>query len=553
MRDKCACVLMAVILIGLAQAVGAVPGDTVKSIAAPHSCPQGMAYDGKYLWVVDRHSDMIYKVDPSNGKTVDSLPAPGYVPRGLAWDGARLWCVDAEAGSIYAINPETEIVEQTIGCPVSVPTGLAWDGRFLWVAADRDDKVYQISTEDGTTTKSIPAPTRGVTGLTFDGTYLWASDRTRDMIYMFTPDRGDVIIAFDAPGPHALGLAWDGKYLWSVDYQKDRIYQLVVDDGTPVARYKEKVEQVEFIMQARNYGPGQVQKLDLYIAIPHNLNNQDLLAPVQFIPEPTDILTDKWGQQVAHFQFADVAATQFKDVSMLAKAKLYQTRYFIFPNRVGPLSEIPDSVRRVYLADDTKFSMSDPIIQNAVKAAVGNETNPYWIARRIFNYIIEHMEYELAGGWNIAPAVLERGNGSCSEYSFVYIAMCRAAGVPARYAGSIVIRGDDASYDDVFHRWVEVYLPRFGWVPVDPSGGDAPLPADRAGAFGNLNNRYLITTMGGGGSEFLEWGYNANVRYTTKGRCKVEAEYFGEWTPLTADEAKSADIGDSPRTCPPQR
>lgn len=39
------------------------------------------------------------------------------------------------------------------------------------------------------------------------------------------------------------------------------------------------------------------------------------------------------------------------------------------------------------------------------------------------------------------------------------IAMCGAAGLPARYVGALVVRGDDASLDYVFHRWVEVYLP----------------------------------------------------------------------------------------------
>ena len=142
------------------------------------------------------------------------------------------------------------------------------------------------------------------------------------------------------------------------------------------------------------------------------------------------------------------------------------------------------------------------------------------------------MEYELAGGWNIAPAVLARGNGSCSEYSFVYIAMCRAAGLPARYAGSVVIRGDDASWDNVFHRWVEVYLPNYGWIPVDPSGGDSSWPSAQADNFGYLNNRFLITTVGGGGSEYLGWSYNSNEEWMSKGRCKVAVENFGEWTPL---------------------
>lgn len=220
---------------------------------------------------------------------------------------------------------------------------------------------------------------------------------------------------------------------------------------------------------------------------------------------------------------------------MSAEAKLYQNRYFIWPERVGSLDNIPRDIRDTYLINDTKFSYGDPVIQKAVRAAVGDEENPYWIARKIYNYVIEHMEYELVGGWNIAPTVLDRGNGSCSEYSFVYISMCRAAGLPARYAGSVVVRGDDACWDNVFHRWVEVYLPGYGWIPVDPSGGDSEWPADRANYFGFLNNRYLITTIGGGGSEYLEWSYNANEKWTSTGRAKVESENFGEWTPKEED------------------
>jgi transglutaminase-like putative cysteine protease len=142
------------------------------------------------------------------------------------------------------------------------------------------------------------------------------------------------------------------------------------------------------------------------------------------------------------------------------------------------------------------------------------------------------MEYQLSGGWNTAPAVLERGNGSCSEYTFVFLSLCRAAGLPARYAGSIAIRGDDASLDDVFHRWAEVYLPNYGWIPVDPSGGDSPSPEAQADYIGHLANRYLITTQGGGNSQYLGWQYNSDSKWTSQGKCKIYVETIGEWNPI---------------------
>jgi transglutaminase-like putative cysteine protease len=290
----------------------------------------------------------------------------------------------------------------------------------------------------------------------------------------------------------------------------------------------------------RNFGPGTMETLDAYLAVPTNLDNQKLLAEPTYSPAPTDFLTDQWGQKVAHFRTTKDLAGSTERFSMSVSAQIWDTRYYLFPERVGKLDNVPREVRDKYLADDEKFDMKNPIIQKAVKEAVGEEKNPYWIMRKIFRYIITHMEYELSGGWNTAPAVLARGNGSCSEYTFVFLSMCRAAGLPARYAGSVVIRNDDASIDDVFHRWAEVYLPGYGWIPVDPSGGDSPSPEAQADFIGHVANRYLITTLGGGNSQYLGWNYNADQSWTSKGPCKILAENLGEWNPLKPDSTTQA-------------
>ena len=138
----------------------------------------------------------------------------------------------------------------------------------------------------------------------------------------------------------------------------------------------------------------------------------------------------------------------------------------------------------------------------------------------------------MIGGWDVPEVVMKRGSGSCSEYTFSFIALCRAAGLPARYQGSIVVRGDDASVDEAFHRWAQVYLPNYGWVPVDANRGDARSPADQARGFGELSNRFLITTESGGDSEYLAWGYNSHATWKATGYCKVEEENLGFWEPL---------------------
>jgi len=518
--------------LGAVSPAWSTPGDTVRSIPVPACCPTGLTSDGDHLWLADRRTDMLYQLDAVSGTVLDSLPAPAYSPTGLTWDGSHLWVVDADEKLLYAVNPETRIVERTLWCPVSRPGDLAWDGEYLWICDDGSDEIHKLSTEDGTTMMSFEAPSSHPGGLAFDGTYLWVSDRYKDMVYMVWPATGDVVLSLHAPGSHPTGLTLLDGELWVVDYQDDRVYQVIVEDGTLFSREEPRRQQLDFIHQVRCFGPDSAKTVDVYLSVPQNMNNQKLLGEVLFDPAPTEIVPDQWGQPVAHFRFTDLAAGEHVEVSSTARVELYENRYFVRPERVGGLDDIPGDIRATYLVDNSKFALGDAVIQKGVKAAVGDETNPYWIARKLYNYVIDHIEYELAGGWNIAPTVLERGTGSCSEYSFVYIALCRAAGLPARYVGSVAVRGDDASWDNVFHRWVEIYLPGYDWVPVDPSGGDSDWPAARADAFGFLQNRFLITTAGGGGSDYLEWDYNANERFTTRGRCKMAVENFGEWSPL---------------------
>lgn len=539
------------IIMVLTAAAYGTPGDTVRSIPSPSGYTIGLAFDGKYLWSSDRRTDLLYKIDPANGKCLDSFASPGYGITGLTWDGHWLWCVDPEAGFIYAVDPKTRLVERTISSPTAQTGGLAWDGKYLWLVDNAANKVCRLDPTDGTTIVSLTAPTGGCGALAYDGTYLWVADRFTNEIYMMTTESGDVVVTLAAPGQYTSGLAYDGKNLWVADYQTDKCYQLVIDDGVPFVAKDKRVENMEFVHQVRNFGPDTVTDIQVFLAIPHDMNSQKLIGDIKYQPKPTEIVKDKWGQEIAKFEFKNVAANQQTDASMKVQAELYRCRYFLFPNRVGKLEEIPAEIRKQYLVNDVKFSYHSSVIQDAVKAAIGTEINPYWIGRKIFRYVIDHMSYELSGGWNTAPTVLARTTGSCSEYTFVYIAMCRAAGVPARYAGAVSWRDDDASWDDVHHRWVEIYLPNFGWIPVDPSGGDNPWPQNQAQAFGYTDNRFVITTLGGGGSEYLDWNYDANERWVSKGKCKIVVKSFGEWTP-GGENAESAGGTTKPKDCAPK-
>ncbi|UCE05420.1 MAG: hypothetical protein JSW07_17665 [bacterium] len=533
-RTVCSCLYLILFLCLIPNLCFATVGDVVKSFNSPGHFSTGLAYDGHHLWVADRKTDLLYQIDTKDGSVLKTLTAPGFSPTGLAWDGTHLWNIDDKERYLYRINVKTGIAERVIEAYTKNPKDICWDGKLLWIADDRLDIVMSVDPEDGMMISNFPSPASYPDGLTFDGKYLWITDRVEDMIYRVDPQSGKVISALHSPDKYPRGLAWDGKYLWNVDYQSDKVYQIKINDDKFLAKLDPKIQKLENTFDFRNYGPGDVTTLDVYIAIPEDRDNQQLLEPVSFEPKPTAILTDQWDQKVAHFQVKNLGSGEFFRATMTIKARIWSIEYYINPDKVGKFDDIPTDIKQKYLTDGKKLMIHDPFIQQTARSIVGDEKNPYWIARKVFDYLIDHLSYNLkpVGGWNTAPTVLKRGTASCSEYSFSFISLCRTVGLPARYVGAVSLRGDDASLDEVFHRWCEIYLPNYGWIPFDANKGDKPKAADQAKGIGDVDCRYIITTTGGGGSTYMDWTYNFNYRWTSKDKCRIYTEYYGEWSPL---------------------
>lgn len=394
------------------------PGELVtRQLESPASCPMGLAWDGERLWVSDRREDRLYAFDALSGSLVAELPSPGFQPAGLAWDGRCLWCADQEEGKLYRIEPDTGLVVRTVDAPWPKPTGLAWDGERLWVADERKRVICLVDPADGTTIRSFPAPAESPQGLAWDGRTLWCSDRKMDRVHGISPEGGEVLITLHSPGPYPTGLACDGgDGLWSVDYQTDRCSSLEVGGRGPAILVDEQRHaRITVTTDVLNYGPDVTEKLEIYLALPSDLPGQQLINGPQFSPEPTRMTSDRWGQAVAVFETSGIGAGTLNRVEMEVEAKISRTRHLFHPDDVGPLAEIPPAISGAYLADDTKFDLRHPLIQAIANELNAGVDNPYWIARNTFHYLIDNLFYELAGGWNTAPAVLERGNGSCSD------------------------------------------------------------------------------------------------------------------------------------------
>lgn len=521
--------------LGAAASYAVPPGHILAAFPAPCESPSDLAWDGQTLWVADWRDGVIYRVSAEDGAVLGQIDAPGYKPEGLAWGAGFLFVCDGTADKVYKLDPATGEVQASYETPGSSPKGLAYDGTSLWLGDDREDQIYELIPDDGTILSYFKAPSANITALAWDGDYLWVSDRISDEMHMETRDGGMVIGSLDSPGAYPSGLAFGEGKLWVADFETQNIYGLEVMECDPYLVTDRRETMLSFRHVIRNDGPGVVTEAKINVAVPpDSLENQKTFE-IEFGGGTPEFVEDKWGQRVAAYLFSDVQPGQSVEASYNLRGEVGHLKYFVRPEKVGSLSKIPGGIKREYLVDGTRYRMDDPVLKAAVKEAIGDEERPYWIARKAFNWVIDKLEYQMIGGWDVPATLIKRGTGSCSEYAFLYIAMVRSVGLPARYEAGTAVRGDDASVDEAYHRWVEVYLPNYGWVPVDPSRGDKEWPADRAESIGNVTNRLFITTHGGGDSEYLSWNYNSIAFVKFSGRATVAEDAHIVWRRAEAE------------------
>lgn len=109
-----------------------------------------------------------------------------------------------------------------------------------------------------------------------------------------------------------------------------------------------------------------------------------------------------------------------------------------------------------------------PGLRELSRRIIGTETNPVRIARALFLWIAENLQYSHALEYstirNISDYVLQKRYGDCGQHALFYIALCRLNGIPARWQS-----GWDTTPDDkVIHDWMELYIEPYGWIPADP-------------------------------------------------------------------------------------
>ncbi|MBN1335808.1 MAG: hypothetical protein JXB39_07585 [Deltaproteobacteria bacterium] len=493
--------------------------------------PTGIVRLDDRLLVGDARTGSILEIDPSSRAVIGTRPASGTFPTGLATSGGLLFTTDLHQARIVRRRAEGPAGPGPLPYYGTSPWGLAAEEGRIYVLDVSDRTIRVVEDADGAEIRTFPAPGRRPTALAWGEGRLWAADAYAREIYAMDPASGQVVHGLPSPARFPSGLAVHGDRLFVSDLQAGRLFEVRPFAERPVVEDRWQRYEVELRVDLVARGPGEVTDPRAAFAVPETRPGQRI-GQIRYSPEPDEVVQWPSGQRIATFRGPPMKDGDRRALRMTVDVEVGHIAFQVDPDRVQAVPSILPADVSEGLQDGRKVRLTDDSVQRRVREVLGDETRPYHRVRRIYESVVDEIAYDLSGGWGAAPVVLERGTGSCSEYTFALVALLRAAGIPARYVGAIVNRTLTGGVDHVFHRWAEAWLGEpWGWVPLDANRGKSEDPAERARGFGTVPNRYLVTTVSYGETDLLDWDYNYRVEYDVSGDATLEATAIAVWTP----------------------
>ena len=127
-----------------------------------------------------------------------------------------------------------------------------------------------------------------------------------------------------------------------------------------------------------------------------------------------------------------------------------------------PLQGVEDE----FLGASAHIQTDAPAIRAKAQEILDGEVNSWRAAEKLCQWVHTAItEKKMSGGLDSSLTALETLSGDCTEHTVLFIALARAAGIPARICSGITY-AKDAFY---YHFWPEVYVGT--WVQMDPTFG----------------------------------------------------------------------------------
>lgn len=215
---------------------------------------------------------------------------------------------------------------------------------------------------------------------------------------------------------------------------------------------------VTFTVDMSKYDKG--SKVRVWIPVAQT-NDYQTVEDVNF--EIGELNTDADGNQMLYVEWDEETDPETRVASVSFKASRDE---IIAPELVeeGEVEGMDE-----YLGESAMVVTTGEVKELADEITAGQDT-VLGKARAIYDWIYDNMvrDNDVVGcGQGDVCTLINTKAGKCTDINSTFVALCRAAGVPAREMFGV--RMNDEVITNNEHCWAQFYLPGTGWVSADPA------------------------------------------------------------------------------------
>jgi hypothetical protein len=215
--------------------------------------------------------------------------------------------------------------------------------------------------------------------------------------------------------------------------------------------------------------PGDARRVRVWVPLPNTDEFQTISQLELKAPRTVHVREDsKYGDRYAYFTVNPSRLKKPFEIRLTFHVVRYERRMDLtssadmpgqIPKRVEPFLQ-PDSMAPIEggigsLSHEQTEGLSDPLQR----------------ARKIYEYVVSTMSYRHDGsgsGHGDAVWACTEHDRNCSDFDSLFIAMARAAGIPARSEIGFAFPGQQKLGSILgYHSWAEFYVNGLGWIPAD--------------------------------------------------------------------------------------
>lgn len=196
------------------------------------------------------------------------------------------------------------------------------------------------------------------------------------------------------------------------------------------------------------------------IALPPTTNYQDIYIN-DIIPKPENVYADNDGNWLAQYT---LSPSKRLNIKVLGRAKIY----------LSPKKELLNKENKeIYLKQQDFWETQNLEIQKLAKELK--------TPSEIYQYVVKNLNYDFSrvesgkGRAGASQTLKNPTSAVCLEFTDLFIAIARAAGIPTRAVNGFAYTDNSASrplslLKDVLHAWPEYYdFDQEKWIMIDPT------------------------------------------------------------------------------------